>query len=92
MNHKIAYKCEHLIGRMGYFDVFDATAHNGLREMLKNTSDTQATLSNMSLVKGSVLSPREIADNRRGYLQRFNYCPYCGGELNWKHLIDEATK
>ena len=30
---------------------------------------------------------KEIVDNRRGYLSRFIYCPYCGQKLEWKKII-----
>jgi hypothetical protein len=31
---------------------------------------------------------KEIVDNRRGYLLRFKYCPYCGQKLEWKKIIN----
>jgi hypothetical protein len=85
-------KCEHLIGRMGDEYVYDTIAHDGLGEMLKHQSNLLVSLKHWVVGKGEVLTPRQIADKRRGYLYRYNYCPFCGGELNWKYLIDEATK
>ncbi len=41
-----------------------------------------------NILKGKVLSPKGIIDNRRGYLSRFAYCPYCGEKLNWKQIIN----
>jgi hypothetical protein len=40
------------------------------------------------LTKREPLSPKQLVDNRRGYLSRFNFCPYCGKEINWKELIN----
>ena len=33
------------------------------------------------------LTAKQVCDNRRGYLSRFNYCPYCGEEIDWKYII-----
>jgi hypothetical protein len=37
--------------------------------------------------KSKILTPKELSDNRRGYLSRFKYCPYCGEIINWKELL-----
>jgi len=34
------------------------------------------------------LTIKQILDNRRGYLQRFNYCPDCGKKIDWKFLME----
>jgi len=31
---------------------------------------------------------KQILDNRRGYVQRFNYCPDCGLKIDWKSLTE----
>jgi hypothetical protein len=85
-------KCEHLIGRLNREDVFDTDNHDGLREMLKAKSGVLRSLKEWGINGGQILTPREIADARRGFLHRYTFCPYCGIELNWKQLIDEATK
>jgi hypothetical protein len=37
--------------------------------------------------KSEPSTAEEIIDNRRGYLQRFTYCPDCGYKINWKRII-----
>ena len=39
------------------------------------------------MLKGKPLTKKEIVDNRRGYLSRFTYCPYCGKKVNWKQVL-----
>ena len=34
------------------------------------------------------LTIKQILDNRRGYLQRFNYCPDCGKKIDCKFLME----
>lgn len=34
------------------------------------------------------LTVKQILDNRRGYLQRFKYCPDCGIKIDWKSLTE----
>lgn len=84
-------KCEHIIGIMGDLPVTDSDDYMGLRSALSYESRSQISLSLVNMLKGKPLTPREIADARRGYLLRFNYCPKCGEKLNWKQLIDKHT-
>ena len=34
----------------------------------------------------------EYIDKRRGFSKLFNYCPYCGGKINWKVLRKALTE
>ena len=43
-----------------------------------------------NILKGEPLSPKEITDNRRGYLSRFKFCPYCGEKINWKQVLSNC--
>lgn len=42
------------------------------------------------MLKGKPLTKKEIVDNRRGYLTRFVYCPYCGEKVNWKQVLSNC--
>jgi hypothetical protein len=42
------------------------------------------------MLKGKPLTKKEIVDNRRGYLSRFVYCPYCGEKVNWKQVLSNC--
>ena len=43
-----------------------------------------------NMLKGEPLCPKEITDNRRGYLSRFKFCPYCGEKINWKQVLSNC--
>ena len=43
-----------------------------------------------NMLKGEPLSLKEITDNRRGYLSRFKFCPYCGEKINWKQVLSNC--
>lgn len=47
----------------------------------------QNQLKSMNMLKGQPLTPKQLADSRRGYLTRFKYGPFCGEKINWKQLI-----
>jgi hypothetical protein len=58
---------------------------------LLQSSQIQKSLFDWGMLKHKPLSPRELADNRRGYVHRYNYCPYCGKKHNWKQLLKDVT-
>lgn len=72
---------------VGYLDGKETNKSN-LIERLKSLSAFMPTYKNYGLMKGKCLTPREIADGRKGYLQRHNYCPKCGIKLNWNELLN----
>ena len=53
--------------------------------------DIQPKFKQYGLLKGEPLSAKQIVDNRRGYLSRFVYCPYCGEKVNWKQVLSNCT-
>lgn len=57
---------------------------------VKFISDMQPKLKEYGLLNGEPLSPKQIVDNRRGYLSRFVYCPYCGEKINWKQVLNNC--
>lgn len=52
-----------------------------------NVVDAQLVLKKHGLLKGEPLIKNQIVDNRKGYLSRFIFCPYCGEKINWKQII-----
>lgn len=56
---------------------------------VKRISDIQPKFKEYGLLN-EPLSPKQIVDNRRGYLSRFAYCPYCGGKINWKQVLSNC--
>jgi hypothetical protein len=57
---------------------------------VKRISDIQPKFKEYGLLNGEPLSPKQIVDNRRGYLSRFAYCPYCGEKINWKQVVSNC--
>jgi len=57
---------------------------------VKRISDIQNKIKEYGLLNGEPLSPKQIVDNRRGYLSRFAYCPYCGEKINWKQVLSNC--
>ena len=37
----------------------------------------------------SSLPPLELLDQRRGYFQRFDFCPQCGRSIPWQDIRSE---
>jgi hypothetical protein len=57
---------------------------------VERIENIQPTLKKYGLLNGEPLSPKQIVDNRRGYLSRFAYCPYCGEKINWKQVLSNC--
>jgi translation initiation factor 2 beta subunit (eIF-2beta)/eIF-5 len=34
-----------------------------------------------------LISCRSVVDGRKGYLNKFTYCPRCGVKIDWKQII-----
>ena len=57
---------------------------------VKRIADIQSELKEYKMLQKEPLTQKHIVDNRRGYLSRFVYCPYCGEKLNWKQLLSHC--
>lgn len=57
---------------------------------VKSISNMMPKYKEYNMMKGEPLTPKQIVDNRRGYLSRFAYCPYCGEKLNWNQLLSNC--
>ena len=57
---------------------------------VKRISNIQPKFKEYGLLNGEPLSPKQIVDNRRGYLSRFVYCPYCSEKINWKQVLSNC--
>lgn len=71
---------------IGFINGSHATKSSIAKELV-NASNLMYLFKENNFIKGNVLTPKQIADNRRGYLFRFAYCPYCGEKINWKQLL-----
>jgi translation initiation factor 2 beta subunit (eIF-2beta)/eIF-5 len=55
-------------------------------EIINDMAKVQRNFAEMGLLRSQPLTSKEISDNRRGYIHRYNYCPYCGVKHDWKQL------
>jgi hypothetical protein len=78
--------CDCLLGYLDDKPLFN----NDFLSRLKDLSDMMPTFKHYGLMTGKCLSPKEIADGRKGYLQRYNFCPKCGIKINWKALLNRC--
>lgn len=82
MEISVKKTCDCVIGRMGD----DLIQDSGLLCALDETIVHMVALKKHNFIKGEVLTRSQLIDNRRGYFTRFNYCPYCGIEIDWKEV------
>ena len=80
---KTINSCDHLIGFVSGEKVNIST----LNYELNRITATQTSFKKYKLTDKEPLQPKDLVDNRRGYLYRFKFCPYCGIEINWKLII-----
>ena len=50
----------------------------------------QPTFKQYGILNGEPQTAAQIVDGRKGYLSRFQFCPYCGVKLNWKQIINSV--
>lgn len=75
--------CDCKIGSCCDGDVMKSILFKTMSEM----ADTQIMLKKHGLLNGEPLTAKQLVDGRKGYLWRYNYCPYCGEKINWKELL-----
>ena len=78
--------CDCLIG----FISGDKVSKSTIEYEVKSISNMMPKYKEYNMLKGEPLTPKQIVDNRRGYLSRFAYCPYCGEKINWKQLLSNC--
>jgi hypothetical protein len=76
--------CDCLLG----FISDDKIYKSNLDWELERTASVQSKFYDMGLLKGKPLKPKDILDNRRGYIYRFTFCPHCGEKINWKDITN----
>lgn len=70
----------------------DKIYKSNLNYELDRTSSIQSNFYDMGLLKGKPLNPKDILDNRRGYISKFTFCPYCGDKINWKKITNSYNE
>ena len=80
--------CDCIIGTYERGDLLHKSSY---AEILRDISKVQHNLRHMGMFLHEPLTARGLADARRGYIRRYNYCPYCGAKHAWKQLIKEIT-
>ncbi len=80
---KVAHDC--MIGFLSGEEVYKST----LSFEVQRIANLMPVYEQYGILNGKSLTPKEIVDNRRGYLSRFNFCPDCGEMLNWKEILKD---
>jgi hypothetical protein len=75
--------CDCHIGRLCDEYIYISNMNKQIDDIIK----TQQNLKQFNLLNGEVITSKEILDSRKGYLHKFNYCPYCGEKIDWKILL-----
>jgi hypothetical protein len=76
--------CDCFIGFVSGEEVHKST----LEYEVERIEEIQPVFKSYGLLNGEPLNKKQIVDNRRGYLRRFNYCPKCGEKLHWKKILE----
>jgi hypothetical protein len=74
--------CDCLIGYISGEEI----KKSEFKEKVNDIVRIQPELKRIGLLTGEPLSFEQIIDNRRGYLHKFCFCPYCGKKLDWKKI------
>lgn len=77
--------CDCYIGELCGDDVRLSTILSEINSVI----NTQKNFKSMNLLNGDVKTKSQIVDNRRGFLSRFNFCPFCGIKIDWKQILKD---
>jgi|GEM_PF-2658545 len=61
-----------------------------LNQMVNDIVKLQPQLKKYGILNGEPNSAKQIVDGRKGYLNRFSYCPYCGNKIDWKTVLSSC--
>lgn len=59
---------------------------DSFKVQVKYLSDYQKRIEVYGIMHGPAQTEKQLIDGRKGYLMKFNYCPYCGTKIDWKKL------
>lgn len=83
----VSDSCDCYIGNMNEQYLF----LSNVKDEIEATSYRQKVLKDSGLFKNQVtLTPLQIIDNRKGYVSRFIFCPYCGTKVDWKSIVNNC--
>jgi len=75
--------CDCFVGFLSGEQVNKSTIDDEVQSIV----NIQPTFKKYGLLNGEPQSKSQIVDGRKGYLDRFNYCPNCGEKVNWKQVL-----
>lgn len=61
-----------------------------IKRQVDDIVEIQPELKKYGMLKGEPQTAKQIIDGRKGYLNRFSYCPYCGKKINWKTVLSNC--
>ena len=83
----VSDSCDCYIGNMNGQDLFISN----VKDEVERTAYMQKVYKDSGIFKNQVtLTPLQIIDNRKGYVSRFIFCPYCGNKVDWKAIVNNC--
>ena len=77
MNNK---KCDCFLGFLSGEEI----KKSNFKEQVHDLAVFQKELQGYGMLNGNPQTPKQLTDGRKGYLCRFNFCPYCGEKIKEK--------
>jgi hypothetical protein len=81
--HIVSNSCDCFIGFLSGEDI----RLSDIKRQVEDVVKLQPELKKYGLLKGEPLTAKQLVDGRKGYISRFNFCPYCGNKIDWKTVL-----
>lgn len=81
-------KCDCMIGFLSGEKIYKSNIDYEVQKIL----NIQPVFKKYGILKIEPQTKKQILDARKGYLNRFNFCPYCSHKINWKEIVLNCLK
>jgi hypothetical protein len=82
----VSNSCDCFIGFLSGEDI----KLSDIKRQVEDVVKLQSELKKYGLLKGEPLTAKQLVDGRKGYISRFNFCPYCGKTIDWKTVLNNC--
>ena len=82
----VSNSCDCFIGFLSGEDI----RLSDIKRQVEDVVKLQPELKKYGLLKGEPLTAKQLVDGRKGYISRFNFCPYCGKYIDWKTILNNC--
>ena len=77
---RVSNSCDCFIGFLSGEDI----RLSDIKRQVDDVVKLQPELKKYGLLKGEPLTAKQLVDGRKGYVHRFNFCPYCGNDFRFQ--------